>query len=157
MGQHDRERDPSFDEWLAISGILLGYATALDNHDFERLRTVFSEDVSADYRVFTLSGADEMVRRMDAAHRGIRCQHVISNIAIRVHGDGTRASSRCYLVGHLRRSGDPGSLYSTGARYDDELQLFPSLGWRIVTRKATGMWENGTSPEPDAVRDPETS
>lgn len=141
-------REPTFAEWLAISTALTTYATAIDNQTFDRLAEVFHTDLVADYRAFEVTGLAEMIDRQRRAHVGLRTQHAISNITIAVSLDGQRAYTVCYGNNRIRRPGVPESLYSMGARYQDELALGPE-GWRVTKRVARGMWEQGVPPAPD--------
>jgi 3-phenylpropionate/cinnamic acid dioxygenase small subunit len=118
-----------------INELLVRYASAIDNRDWDLLRTCFTPDCHADYAgIGTWDGVDAITEFMVAAHAGLgHTLHRISNAAITVSGD--RASARAYVdVVAMSPDGDTG-LTSIGW-YDDEL-VRTEGHWRIARRRLT--------------------
>ena len=108
------------------------YARALDQRRFELLRTVFTDDVVADYGFGPVEGIDQLVVFMVDSHREItNTRHRTLDFEIAVDGRAAtcRASKRNTLtVG----SGDPSVVVG---QYVDEL-VRTADGWRISRRRS---------------------
>lgn len=128
---------------LAIVQLLNRYGFALDDRDWEALRTCFTADA-----VYTFShglrveGFDEIAgvcrRALDPLDLS---QHIVTNHLVELSGD--RATARSYLHGqHVRRGIPDGETYIVAGRYTDELVRTPD-GWRICARDLTSLWEAG--------------
>jgi 3-phenylpropionate/cinnamic acid dioxygenase small subunit len=120
-----------------IAEVLVRYATSIDRHDWDLLRSCFVADCLAEYEgIGTWESADAIIDFMVTAHAGMgHTMHRMSNIAIDVEGEGDRAIARCYVDGILMAAdGDSG--FNPVGFYDDELVLTPD-GWRIAHRTFT--------------------
>lgn len=139
--------DPVLRELLdhrEITALLNRYGTALDDRDWERLRTVFTEDAVGDYNPdapnFEGRAAIEGLCRgalepLDAS------QHLIGNHEIEIDGDAAR--SRCYVrAQHVRRGCEGGHLFEVAGYYRDELTR-TAEGWRIHKRSMVVTWQDG--------------
>jgi 3-phenylpropionate/cinnamic acid dioxygenase small subunit len=128
-----------------VVAVAVRYATALDNRDWDLLRSCFTDDVHADYGLASgtdLRGPDAIV---DYMRPGIDIltgtQHYITNPVVSISGD--RAESTCYVFAqHFLRGMEGGSKYLVGGIYDDSLVRCPD-GWKIARRKVVGVWTSG--------------
>jgi 3-phenylpropionate/cinnamic acid dioxygenase small subunit len=118
-----------------IAEVLVRYATSIDRRDWPQLRTVFTDDVHADYRdIGTFDGIDTITEFMVQAHVEMgHTMHQLSNLAITVDGD--RATARCYVDAVLMAADGQSGLNPLGF-YDDEL-VHDAAGWRIARRTFT--------------------
>jgi hypothetical protein len=114
--------------------VLVRYASAIDQRDWELLRTCFTPDCVAEYGQFGVwRSSEELVRYMERAHEPFGALlHRITNQVVRQDGDGIAARS---YVDAILMSGDGTALRLVGY-YDDELTNGPG-GWRIAHRRFT--------------------
>ena len=139
--------DPKLRELLdkqAITELLNRYGSALDDHDWERLRSCFTPDAVADYdpNAPNFEGYEaieglcrSMLGPLDAS------QHLIGNHEIEVDGDTAR--SRCYIrAQHVLSSCEGGQFLEVAGYYRDELARGPD-GWRIHRRQMVVTWREG--------------
>ena len=117
----------------AIERLLVRYATAVDDRDWELLRSCFTEDLRADYGdIGSWSSAAELTTFMDAAHLGFgTSHHMLSNLVVEVDGDV--ASARCHVHAVLTLLDDPLVWFDTIGSYADRVVLTAD-GWRIAER-----------------------
>ena len=122
------------DHRRSIQDVLIRYATAIDERDWELLGTCFTEDVAADYGdLGSWTSRAELASFMDLAHLGFGAsQHMMSTFAIEVDGD--RATARSYVHAVLVLREDPATWYDAVGRYRDRLVLTDD-GWRIDDRQ----------------------
>ena len=104
----------------AISAILVAYGTSIDQRDWNRFRTCFSEDCEADYGSFGKWQAN----LGPTLHR-------ITNIEIRTE-DG-RVSARAYVDALLMPMNEGGPIHRGIGYYDDQL-VRTGGGWKIARR-----------------------
>jgi len=140
--------DPTLREILdrqEIVSLLTRYGTALDDRDWERLRSCFAPDAVADYGTgspFEGYPAIEalcrgMLEPLDASH------HMIGNHEIELAGDA--ATSRCYVrAQHLRKGCPGGILLEVGGYYRDQLRR-AAEGWQIQHRQLVVTWRDGNA------------
>jgi 3-phenylpropionate/cinnamic acid dioxygenase small subunit len=117
-----------------IVEVLIRYATGIDRRDWSLFRTVWTDDVQADYeQVGQFTNADTLTDIMRAIHDPMgSTYHRISNIAINVNGD--QAVVRSYFHAVLMLSpGDSKNWFDAIGHYDDELSKTVG-GWRISRR-----------------------
>lgn len=127
----------AFDE-RAIAAILVGYACAIDQRDWHKLRKCFSDDCEADYGHFGnwKSGA-AITAFMKKAHNDIGPSlHRISNIEIRVEMD--RVCARSYVDALLMPVHAGGPVHRGIGYYDDQF-VRTGDGWRISRRQFTAV------------------
>jgi ketosteroid isomerase-like protein len=131
----------------AINDVLDDYAHAVDERDWERLRSLFTPDATLDY---TAAGGprgtrDEVVDWIAAALPAVALtQHLLTNRRIRTDGD--TATARCELLNPLLLDGDAGAqLLLLGGRYDDRLQRHGD-SWLFTERVHTTTWTAGPTP-----------
>jgi hypothetical protein len=118
----------------AIEAVLIRYATAIDERDWDLLLACFTEDVEADYGTIGMwadrrSLVDHMARRHDRFGQTL---HRISNVVIR--GNTQSAQATCYIDALLMpiQAGNP--IRRAFGRYDDVL-VNDANGWIIGKRK----------------------
>ena len=133
----DRHRDLHRGDRQDIADLLVRYATGIDRRDWDLLRSCFTEDCQADYgAIGRWHGADEITEWMRQTHEPVgHTMHRITNPAIDVEGDGTRASARSYVDALVLFADNKAGTRATGM-YDDEL-VRTQAGWRIARRRYT--------------------
>jgi len=127
---------------LDIADVLYAYGYALDNRDWDRLRSCFVPDVVGHYGGDPLQGyeAIEEVCRNTLEPLSVS-QHLIGNVTATVSGDA--ATATCYLhAQHVRPGADGGDQFIFAGRYLDKLVRTPD-GWRIAERTLEAMWTSG--------------
>lgn len=133
---------------MAIIDLTYAYCWALDEHRWDGLDTVFTEDATAELGSPLLTGREEIKRRVEAALSPLDdSQHMVTNhvVIFTRHdgGAGDTATSRCYLQAqHVRRRLEGGSNFVIGGRYEDEAVRTPQ-GWRLRHRRLIVMWREG--------------
>lgn len=134
--------DPLRDR-LEIAELLARYANALDERDWKRLASCFTEDAVGDYgtigRLDGYAAIEKLCRTtlepLDAS------QHLIGSIEIELSGDTAR--SRCALQAqHTSRGCEGGDHFTIGGSYLDEL-VRAHAGWRIRKRELRISWRDG--------------
>jgi hypothetical protein len=136
-----------------IEELLLAYADAVDDRDFERVARCFTPGARATYSGRRLEpGVAAIVAHIRGLERFAASTHQVTNIRVDV-GD-ERATARSSALAWLVSTDDPAVLLVRGLRYDDRLVL-TAEGWRIDERvhQARWMWR-GTAElptDPDAV------
>ena len=125
---------------LAISDVLVRYATALDSRDWELWRTCFTEDAVLDYETSGVFDREGFVAYASKALTFAVTQHYVVNHVVELDGD--RARSRSYVLAQHVYAAD-GALFSLGGVYDDEL-VRTLDGWRVARRHLTSRWSTGT-------------
>lgn len=126
-----------------IAELLGRYANALDDRDWKRLASCFTENANGDYGGIGsyegFAAIEALCRRtlepLDAS------QHLVGSIEIEVSGDDARA--RCaFQAQHTRRGCEGGDNYTLGGTYRDQLVRTPH-GWRIRHRELRVSWQQG--------------
>lgn len=122
----------SADDRFAIGDVIIRYADAIDQLDYDRYATCFTDDVvvtgfTAD-PVVGLPAYREWVRA--ARDRYGRTQHLIGNIQVTVDGD--TAHMRSYVQATHELPNDPEHLLTVWAAYDDDLVRTPAGEWKIT-------------------------
>jgi 3-phenylpropionate/cinnamic acid dioxygenase small subunit len=135
---------------LAIRDLLVRYAWAIDEKDWDALDSVFLADARLDYSSNPGGKAGTYAEIRPWLERSLApfpvTQHLVTNIDVRVDGD--RATSRTMVynpMGAATREG-PLHFFFLGGRYDDELVRTPD-GWRIAERVETLLWFEGSLPK----------
>lgn len=132
---------------LAVEDLLIRYCTAIDEHDWALMDTVFQPDALWDSTsAGGLAGPYQTIRAPlveELAHWEMT--HHLSNIVVTFHGDTAKAKS--YTHAWLARIGPEGPMQPRlmGAAYHDDLVRTPE-GWRIQTRIEHLRWTHGDAP-----------
>ena len=133
-------RDSVVDRNAIVTG-LRRYAYAVDDRDFDAVRSLFTRDALLDY---TASGGpagprDEVVDWLaDGLAQVGPTQHLVTNELVDL--DGSDATSRCYLLNPLLSPDDPAAnVLLLGGEYRDTWHR-GHRGWRIVERVHVVTW-----------------
>jgi len=126
----------------AIQEILVRYATSLDDRDWDRLATCFTDDAVADYGTGVFEGPSAIVGLCRQMLEPLEVsQHLLGTIEITV--DGETATSRCYFhAQHVKPGLAEGTQLIIAGTYEDSLQRVGGQ-WRIHHRKLLAKWQNG--------------
>jgi 3-phenylpropionate/cinnamic acid dioxygenase small subunit len=124
---------------LAIRDVIDRYATALDQRDWEHLRSCFTVDCHANYERFgSWTEREPFVAWLDSIHRDLGpTLHRITNHQIEVDRDRAMATSYLDALLQLRQQ-DQDLLHVVG-KYVDEL-VRTQGGWRISDRRVETFW-----------------
>jgi len=124
---------------LAISDVLIRYATALDGRDWELLASCFTDDATLDYDTSGTYGRDAFVEHCRAGLARMKAtQHCVTNHVISTDGD--RAHSTSYVIAQHVRENDV--TFTLGGTYSDDL-VRAGTGWRIASRRFVTSWKAG--------------
>src|SRR5512134_218305 len=126
--------DPAVRQLLderAIVGVCVRYATAIDERDWDRLRSCFLPDAvgiyHADRPLIGYEAIEEAIRT--AVTPLSRTQHLVSNFTVFLDGD--EATATCYLHAQHVREGVPGGeKFVIAGVYSDRFARTDD-GWRI--------------------------
>jgi 3-phenylpropionate/cinnamic acid dioxygenase small subunit len=131
-------------ERQAISDLLLRYGRALDDRDWEKLRTCFTPDAKAIY------GEDPGLRDgYEAIEQTCRSalepldssQHIITNHEIEINGNVAHSRS-CMHAQHTKNGISGGDNFTLGGTYIDDLVKTPD-GWKIRQKHLVLIWQEG--------------
>ncbi len=121
---------------MRINDLLIDYATAVDNKNFDVWDEIFTPDAFIDY---TSMGGPKgsmpevrlwMKKAMPAFPMS---QHLIGNSRVHLQGDTARVRTICYNPMYLPDGKNGHQLSIFGLWYNDRLVRTPS-GWRITER-----------------------
>lgn len=127
-----------------IRNLLAAYCIHVDDGDFERLASLFTEDAVVDAMGDVMQGRDTIARSMEENYiPRRRGRHVTLNSFIEVDGDSATATSDIMFV---RRSKE-GPLIQLMGRYTDEL-VRRDGAWRFRRRtiRITDDWTRPSRP-----------
>jgi ketosteroid isomerase-like protein len=136
------EADDAADR-MAITDVCTRYAFALDNQDWDQLRSCFLPDVTSVYHgVGALQGYDPIEELCRSALTPLDAsQHLLGNHLVEVDGDEAR--STCYFQAeHVRENAAGGTHLTIAGRYEDRL-VRADDGWKIAHRHQTVLWMDG--------------
>ncbi len=123
------------ESYRAIESVLIRYATAIDERDWNLLLACFTENVEADYGAIGIwAGRRSLVDHMARRHERFGpTLHRITNVAIQ--GDTRSAQATCYIDALLMpiQVGNP--IRRAFGRYEDLLVNDDGSGWTIGKRK----------------------
>lgn len=131
-----------------ITDVLVRYATGIDRRDWDLFRTIWTDDVDANYGrgIGHFRSADEITDFMSASHAVMGSTwHRLSNFSIEVDGDRARARTYVHAVLNVDRE-DPERWMDVIGHYDDELVRAPD-GWRIAHRRVARARMVGSRPD----------
>ena len=115
---------------LAVGDIIIRYADSIDQCDYDRYCTCFTDDVVVSgFTPEVINGLSTYRPWVTAArNRYGRTQHLIGNIQVSVNGD--KAHLRSYVQATHELPDDPQHLIVLWAAYNDEL-VRTAGGWKI--------------------------
>ncbi len=124
------------DDLSLIQQVLVRYANAIDELDFDALSMVFTPDARASYGGGPwLEGVEAIVAYISPLQNLAASFHFMGNMQIDVDGDRARSTTRSLT--HLIAA--DGVLHARALRYRDQLVRTP-VGWRISERVHTAQW-----------------
>ncbi len=126
----------------AVIRLACRYCWALDTHDFEDLRQVFTPDAFAILGETECDGIDAIIDRVSSALTRLDAsQHLIGSHLVELNGDEAR--HRAYLhAQHVLDGTEGGDQWIVAGVYDD-LAVRTADGWRIKRRVLSRIWTNG--------------
>jgi 3-phenylpropionate/cinnamic acid dioxygenase small subunit len=138
-----------YDDSLAIQQLVVRYAWAIDDKDWDALDQVFVPDAWIDYSSSPGGVSGHLPEIKEWLAKSLApfpmTQHLVTNTDVTFDGDRATARTMFYNpMGAATREG-PLHHFFLGGRYDDEL-VRTADGWRIVKRVETMLWFEGTLP-----------
>jgi 3-phenylpropionate/cinnamic acid dioxygenase small subunit len=129
---------------IQIQDVLMGYAQAVDERDWDALAAAFTSDAMLDYTAFggprgSVQDAVEWLMRALAVIAA--SQHLLSNIRVRVDGDEATATAEVFSPLAIDRPDGGRTIMLTGGSYVDRLRRTDD-GWRIAERTARLTWSD---------------
>lgn len=130
---------------IDIQAAIFLYAYGLDERRWDAWDDVFTDDAVIDFRPMggKLETPAEMSGRLGAPDPAwLFAQHPVTNVVVRIDGDGATAYSD-YTVETGRRAAADGEIVrvSGGGKYEDTLVRTPH-GWRISERLVFMKWKS---------------
>ncbi|KQM81908.1 nuclear transport factor 2 family protein [Agromyces sp. Leaf222] len=143
----------TLDDRVHLTELVSRLGAALDEHRFDVLRELLTEDVTATTPGGTASGRDAVVAQATRNHVGFeRLHHVMSNVLVD-QGEpdqGARtAEVRANLTAHFAHA-DGVPVQAIGAVYRFGVRETPS-GWRIAELRVAPTWRTGAATVPAAA------
>ena len=124
---------------LAMSDVLIRYATAQDSRDWELLASCFTDDARLDYDTSGLFDRDDFVAHCRVGLARMKAtQHCVTNHVIEVDGDHARSTS--YVIAQHVRNDDV--TFTLGGTYHDDF-VRSGTEWRIASRRSVTSWQAG--------------
>jgi SnoaL-like protein len=124
-----------------ITDLLNVVGRSLDEHRFEDLEDVFTEDVTATTPGGAQNERGGLIAQARANHEEFdRLQHMFSNILIDVAGD--RATVRANLMAWFGYTADPKPVRQLGGLYRCSA-VRTEKGWRFSDMQITPVWRVG--------------
>ena len=132
---------------MEITDTVTRYATSIGMHDWEGLRSCYTDEVEIDYTSMiggdpTTYKADDWVAWARQNAGGFEAvMHYLSNHIITIQGD--QATCISYVQSQFFLPNDKGdSMWAGGGYYTNEL-IHTAGGWKIQKTKLTVKWSKG--------------
>ena len=139
--------DPTV-RWLLdraeIHDLLMHYALAVDQRDYDAIRRCFAPDFHAAYGDREFDDLDLLCEFISGVEHFHSTTHFLGTQLVQVSGDNAWATTYS-LVTHRPRQNDPDDEWVSAGQYDDR---FARVGgrWRIVDRGPTAHRDRPASP-----------
>jgi 3-phenylpropionate/cinnamic acid dioxygenase small subunit len=130
------------DDRMAVTDVLVRYATAIDRRDWTLFETCFTEDCASDYGPAIGGWTDraDLTAFMVSAHANMgHTMHRMTNFVTAIDGDTATGRTYVHVILQLDRE-NPTVVYETFGFYDDKL-VRAGDGWRIAERNFTTVAE----------------
>lgn len=124
-----------------LTDLVSRLGAALDEHRFDDLRELFTDDATATTPGGTAEGRDSVVAQATRNHVGVdRLQHVLTNVLVDLDGPdaATGATVRANLIAHFA-SADGVPEQTIGGVYRFRVRATPA-GWRIAALQVAPVW-----------------
>jgi ketosteroid isomerase-like protein len=134
-------------DYAEITDVVTRYGQCIDTHDFETLRSCYTDSIEMDHRPTTDVGrqvfsADEWCRLARLFHEKLDGdEHILIPQSIVVKGD----SAQCHVLmhaNHFKRDAKGGPFQSLIGSYDLTLQRTDG-GWKISSSTQLVRWSEG--------------
>jgi hypothetical protein len=127
-----------------LNDLILNLGRALDEHRFDDLDAIFTEDVTGTTPGGAQEGRTALIAQAVRNHEEFdRLQHLMINILITFDGDGDgdggHATIRADLLGTFGYAADPQPARQLGGVYTCRAVHTPD-GWRINTLEVRNVW-----------------
>ncbi|MEV6923381.1 nuclear transport factor 2 family protein [Dactylosporangium sp. NPDC051485] len=123
----------------AVRDVLLTYAAAVDDRDYDRLRGCFDPAVEAEHGGVRTVGVDAIVAIVRGLDSFATTTHIVQSAQVRVEGRVARSVALCTAC--LVSSTGAGTTATVrGIRYDDVLEDRDGR-WVIVRRRHRPLWQ----------------
>jgi 3-phenylpropionate/cinnamic acid dioxygenase small subunit len=125
----------SIDDERAIAAVVARYAWAIDERDYERLKSCFTEDADCHYS--RVRGTpDELVGYLRKVMKLYDAtMHLLGRTEIVAQDDGASANTNCVAYHAVAaKEGLPVTTHTVAVRYHDSL-VKVGTDWRIRTRR----------------------
>jgi hypothetical protein len=132
-----------------ITTLVARLGLALDEGDYEGLRSLLIDDVTVRTPGGTADGHEAVIAQASRNHRPDQpCQHVITNVLIDLTGDRATARANLVVAFGSRSAGGERPLdvpvqYTMGEIYRFDLLRTPA-GWRFARIETAPVWTSGT-------------
>lgn len=124
---------------MAITDALHRYSSAIDSFDYPTVRSVFADDIWAQYgNSDPVTDPDSLAKWIEEATASVIWQHhmlSVYDVAI----DGDRAKALSYLTSYQVFRENPDHAVILVARYHDELRR-TGTGWKLSRRVMEVLW-----------------
>ena len=130
----------------SVADTLARFVLAVDDHDWETVRSCLAETLRRDYRSLTGAEPDQISGRALAGEwEGVLTgldahQHLLGAPLVEVEGDEARAAANVTATHVL--DGDAGSPWVVGGTYRFELERLEGR-WRITALTLDTRWQTG--------------
>ena len=129
-----------------IADVLYKYSSTVDSFDYDGLRSVLADDISAQYgNGDPVEGADKLAGWIAEATATIIWQHHLLNV-YHITIDGDQAKTLSYLTSYQVFKENPDAAIILVARYHDELRR-TAEGWKISKRIMELLWGESKADE----------
>jgi hypothetical protein len=137
----DPELQTTVDEHAVIK-LATRYCWALDSHNFDDLRNVFTPDVFAILGGTECRGIEAVIDRVSSALTRLDAsQHLVGSHFVDLDGD--EATHKCYLhAQHVLNGTEGGDQWIVAGMYVDHA-VRTADGWRINHRELSRIWTSG--------------
>jgi hypothetical protein len=130
-----------------ITTLVTRLGVALDDAEFERLRSMLTDDVTVRTPGGTATGREAVIAQASRNHRPDQpCQHLITNVLVDLDGDRARARANLVVVFGSRAGGsrplDLPVRSTMGEIYHFEVRRTPD-GWRFARIETAPVWTSG--------------
>ncbi len=126
-------------EKQAISELVFAYSRAVDRHDFNLLRTLYTQDGIDDHGGIFCGPAPAFVDWLETAMKDVDTSHSVHNHVIKVHGD--TAEGEVYVTAYNRIPDGERAFkeFIQGLRYIDQYRKTAGR-WQFVLRTVVVDW-----------------
>jgi SnoaL-like domain len=134
-------------ERQAIVDLLLRYASTIDAKDYATLRSLFTEDIHAQYGDTVVDGADALLAWIDGMTKTATWQHHMLNVYHVDFVSDTEAKTLTYHTSHQTTTDAPDRCRKIVARYYDTVRKVDGR-WLIADKHMQIGWTQEFTADP---------